>query len=567
MRTWVKFLFLVACAALPQTFAAALPTITYVQNAASNIPQGLPNAGIAQGSIFILKGSNLGPPDYVVAPSAEIFQSTLLGGTSVSVQVGSTTVNALMYYTSASQVAALLPSSTPVGNGMISVTYRIGGATLIGAGFPITVVANNVGVFSLDSSGQGPAIVTDAYYSLISSAPGTGAFAETCPAGQACPNTEKGAANPGDTLILWATGLGPVNGSDASGAGLGVAINVPLTLWLGGVKASVGYQGRSGCCIGEDQIVFTVPDNVPTGCAVPLAVQAGAGSNIEVSNVTVLPIAPVGTRNCTPTNPAAAAQNVEATLLNGPLNYGSIVLSRVLGNAGTVDQAQIQFTRFLSYTSSATQASFISFIDDPPPGACLVYNNLSPANSLPISVSAKLDAGNTVNFTGPAGNVSGKIAVGGGTVILDPNGDYLYEGAYTASDSGGGDVGKFTANLSLPGLPQLSSPSPSNPPPVTRSSGLTVTWNPNNQGGIILVQVVSATDSTYTTGATVSCEAPTSAGTLTIPGFDLLTLPAGSSAYLSFEQVTPQAPFTALGLNFTEIYAISAPSGPSLTLQ
>ena len=111
------------------------------------------------------------------------------------------------------------------------------------------------------------------------------------------PNTTCGAANPGDTLILWATGLGPVNGSDASGAGLGVPMpNIPLTLWLGGVQASVTYQGRSGCCIGEDQIVFTVPPNVPMGCAVPLAVQIGN----EISNYTVMPVAPKGSRTCTP---------------------------------------------------------------------------------------------------------------------------------------------------------------------------------------------------------------------------------------------------------------------------
>jgi uncharacterized protein (TIGR03437 family) len=77
------------------------------------------------------------------------------------------------------------------------------------------------------------------------------------------------AANPGDTLVVWATGLGPVNGNDASNAGLGQNMpSLPLKLWLGGVQAPVTYQGRSGCCIGEDQIVFAVPNNVPTGCAV-----------------------------------------------------------------------------------------------------------------------------------------------------------------------------------------------------------------------------------------------------------------------------------------------------------
>jgi len=76
-------------------------------------------------------------------------------------------------------------------------------------------------------------------------------------------------------LIIWTTGLGPISeGSDASGAGLGVNMtSIPLTIWLGNVQVTAACQGRSGCCIGEDQIVFSVPANAPTACAVPLSVQ------------------------------------------------------------------------------------------------------------------------------------------------------------------------------------------------------------------------------------------------------------------------------------------------------
>ena len=104
------------------TFTTTVPQITGVENAASNIPPGLPNAGIAQGAIFSVYGSGLGPANLATAPAA--FQSTTLSGTSVAVTVGSTTVNALMYYTSDGQVAALLPSSTPTGAGSVTVTYN-----------------------------------------------------------------------------------------------------------------------------------------------------------------------------------------------------------------------------------------------------------------------------------------------------------------------------------------------------------------------------------------------------------------------------------------------------------
>lgn len=252
---------------------SAAPIVTSVANAASNI--GF-NAPLAQGAIFVIKGSGLGPATISVASAA--FESTTLSGTSVAVTVGATTVNALMYYTSASQVAALLPSNTPTGAGSFTVTYNGQTSAPVSHG----VVANNLGVFTIDSSGQGPGIVTFPDYSLVSAAKAT-------PCGG--PNTACGAANPGDTLILWATGLGPVSGSDASGAGLGQPMpDIPLPLWLGGVQAPVVYQGRSGCCVGEDQIVFTVPNNVPTGCAVPLVVQIGTTTN-TISNSTVMPVA------------------------------------------------------------------------------------------------------------------------------------------------------------------------------------------------------------------------------------------------------------------------------------
>lgn len=301
---------------LPWALAAAaglvygqMPTITNVTNAASNITAGLPNAGIAQGAIFLIFGSDLGPNLISIAQNA--FQSTNLSGTSISVTVNGITVAPLLYYTSAKQVGALLPSNAPVGTGTITVTYNAQAS----ARAQITVVANNLGIFTVTSDGQGVGIVTNPDYSLVSVTPET-------PCGG--PYTTCGAANPGDTLILWATGLGPVNGSDAAGAGLGVRMpNIPLTLWLGGVQANVIYQGRSGCCIGEDQIVFVVP-NGPTGCAVPLAVQIG----VEISNYTVMAVAPKGTRTCTPNASYFSSSSVQQITSNGAFNVGGVSVWR-----------------------------------------------------------------------------------------------------------------------------------------------------------------------------------------------------------------------------------------------
>src|SRR5215472_457942 len=110
------FAFLVS-ALVPRL--SAVPAITSVANAASNITF---NSPVAQGTVFVIKGSGLGPASISVASAP--FQSTTLNGTSVTVAVGSTTINALMYYTSDAQVAALLPSNTPTGAGTFTVTYN-----------------------------------------------------------------------------------------------------------------------------------------------------------------------------------------------------------------------------------------------------------------------------------------------------------------------------------------------------------------------------------------------------------------------------------------------------------
>ncbi|MFI5106885.1 MAG: hypothetical protein ACHP79_18325, partial [Terriglobales bacterium] len=73
------------------TFGAAsggpnAPMITAIENAATNIPPGLPNAAIAQGALFVVKGKNLGPASVVVASAFPL--PTSIGGTSIQVTVG-----------------------------------------------------------------------------------------------------------------------------------------------------------------------------------------------------------------------------------------------------------------------------------------------------------------------------------------------------------------------------------------------------------------------------------------------------------------------------------------------
>jgi uncharacterized protein (TIGR03437 family) len=540
--------------------AGQAPSITTVFNAANNEAQGLPNSGIAQGSIFVVQGVNMGPTTLTIAPVA--FQSTNLDGTQISIQVGSVTVYALMYYTSAGQLAALLPSDTPVGSGSMVVAYQ--GST--SASFIITVVPNNVGVFTVSQDGEGLAIATFPDYSLVSALPGTGSLADTCTAGEGCPDTYGGAAHPGDVITLWATGLGPVSGNEAAGAGLGVAINVPLTLWIGGVSVTVSYQGRSGCCIGEDQIQFTVPSNVPTGCAVPVILQIGA----LVSNSSMLPIASSG-RSCTPVSPAITPSVIQAlTTATGPIVFSDIELGREINtvNSGGVfyqDYGTASFGQAnVTYLNQTSQYTLISSLDDPPLGTCLaspVGSIANPTgtdgNPLLLTPIAGADPG-TVTVSGPNGELP--MADHGGTpntynAVFSALGTYFSGGAYTVAGSGGtgGNViGPFKVNFTLVGPAPTWQGTDQNrllSAGVTRANGFTVNWTSGSANYNVVISGSSYTDDTGSTGAAFSCLVPSTLNTFTVPPSIMLALPSGPFSEIDFKPVLPSQSFAANGLN------------------
>jgi uncharacterized protein (TIGR03437 family) len=504
--------------------AHAAPAITSIQNAASNIPTGQP---IGIGAIFVIKGTGLGPANISIAPSP--FQSTSLSGTSISVTVGSSTVDALMYYTSDTQVAALLPSNTPTGGGTFKVTYN-GQSGSGGHG----IGASTLGIFTIDSTGTGPGIVTFPDYSLVSAA-------KANPCGG--PNTACGAANPGDTLILWATGLAPVTGDESKGAGLGQNMpNLALSLLVGGAKADVIYQGRSGCCIGEDQIVFRVPDDAPTGCAVPLLVQVSG----SLSNSVSIPVAKAS-RDCTPVSAAFASVNVEQAVMSGtPISAAFITLSHQLNGAPPVfrDRASFEFLKITGYLPGS-QPFFLSWVDYQPDGTCLVF----PFNTKidPPAIAVGVDGGTTFTITGPNGNtqVTGGKAGGVGAIISD-TGAFLVAGSYTIRGNGGADIGPFNATTNFPQIPKLTSPTDN--ASVTRSNGMTVTWTGGEPNGRVQIVVSSAFDNSFTAGRQAFCQTQAKAGTFTIPAYIMTALPAGNFGGVVLQPAPTSVPFTAPGI-------------------
>src|ERR1700732_3810111 len=114
-----SLLKLCALGAFVVATAVAQPKVTALVNNYGNVLPGLPNYGIAQGSLFVIYGSGL-------ANTTTTLQSvplqTPLSGVTISVTVSGSTVACPIYFLSPGQIDAILPSSTPVGTGTITVT-------------------------------------------------------------------------------------------------------------------------------------------------------------------------------------------------------------------------------------------------------------------------------------------------------------------------------------------------------------------------------------------------------------------------------------------------------------
>ncbi len=487
--------------------AFAQPTVSSVVNGASNILPGLPNAGIAQGAIFVIYGSGLGPAALVQAPSYPL--QTTLSGTSVKVTVSGTSVDAIMVYTLATQVAAILPSRTPVGTGTLAVTYS--GRT--GATFPITVVQSNVGLVSLNSRGTGDAVATLADNSVVGPA---------------------NAPNPGETVVFWATGLGPVTYDETVAPLGGDMTNVALEVLVGGKAAGVLYRGRTGCCAGTDQINVTLPQDV-AGCAVPVVMKIG---NL-VSNTVTIPIAASG-RQCTPSNPALSQSDYARVLAAGSYTAGGVSLSRqtttsTSGIPGfsttTTTKSDTASASFMKVTGNLA-AVFNSQYEYPAIGSCTVYTFAGQSyNPMAGLTYQSLDAG-AVSVSGPNGTRTLNRSESGGLLSYSLTlgnatpGNYLDQGTYTTTGTGGPGVGAFTAQHTLP--PELVWTNQSAITSVNRATGVTINWTGGDPSGHVQIQGMSFSGASVESAVTAmfTCIAKSTDRTFTVPSWVLLALPA-----------------------------------------
>ncbi len=510
---------------------------------------------IAQGSLFIVFGANIGPAQLVEASSYPL--PAQIGGTAITVTSGSTTLPCPMVYSVTGAAAAVMPSSVPAGRAMLSLTYN-GQSTPFPV--PVNVAASAVGIYTLGSSGLGPGIFTGLDGSVKT-------FAAT--------------AKSSDVVTAWVTGLGPVSGPDNLVPS--TFPNFPgVEVFVGTLAANVIYAGRSGCCVALDQISFEVPAGV-TGCYVPVAVRTGG----TLSNFVSIAVSSAG-GPCTDTAPtvpigimtqAAAGKPVKAAALAaGPVPvlrglgfdeklYLSETLSKLLRvkvtqqdvaklllagqthNQRALTRAMTKYAAAWKALSPAAKAAVRAALNSNREGAVAAFGQFnSPATlasalgglfpsqgtctTLPSvsfgSAANGLDAGSSLALSGPAGSWTLASTRAGQYQVLfgsTPTGPNLPPGSYSVTSAGGRDLSGFSAMLNIGGNVVWTNKAAINK--VPRSQSLTVTWSGGTSPGYVIIGGYVNSNTTGIVGFV--CTEDSSKGSFTIPSFILSLIPPAST--------------------------------------
>ena len=543
-------MFRILLAFLLFTFFVLTPQHVSAQavNVASFANPNLPNGALAQGGMFTVFGTNLGPVALVQAGGFPL--PTELAGTSISVAVGGTTVQCVMVFTSAGQAAAILPSTTPVGSGTMQVTYN--GNAL--PPFPVTVTAHSFGTFGINSAGSGPGVLTNATTVQV--------------------NTITTSATGGELWDIWGTGLGAAPFPDDNFP-MVQDLGYNVQVFVGGREAQVIYAGRSGCCAGVDQIRFVVPSGL-TGCYVPIHVVV----NGVPSNFTSMSIADGGGACSDPGGITSEA------LSDGNLTVGIIPLQRVSSEftiSGVPGVAQSMTTvgeaASASYHRYDANLAIRQGFDGQlfTQGACFVFSFRGEAGAFDDPIEPiGLDAGPSTSISGPpVSRTLANVEQGLYVVALSNSGSpvaalaestkdlslrviraaagepvgqgaqFFTGGTYTYSAPGGADVGPHSQDIVIPDA--LNWTNKGQIDEVPRSQGLRVTWAPTSEEVMISGNSFMRLTGQDAVGAGFFCLADGSAGSFTVPASVLQSLP--ESTTFSFGGLSVETGSLLVGTN------------------
>jgi uncharacterized protein (TIGR03437 family) len=228
--------------------AVAKPVIQNVVNLADG------STAMAPGGLVAVLGHDLSA---VTLSNSELPVPTTLGESCLTVN----TVKAPLFMVSPGQINAQLPFE--VTGGLTFVLRTPGGVS-----DPFTTQATSSAPAVFSTASAGPDTGLTAMYRAVNNEP----------------VTLSNPIHPKDYIVIYLTGLGRTtpavdNGAAAPVDPLAVAITQPAVT-LGGVGLTVTYAGLVPGQVGVYQINVYVPDYVPAGMEVPLAI---TGSGQELS--------------------------------------------------------------------------------------------------------------------------------------------------------------------------------------------------------------------------------------------------------------------------------------------
>jgi uncharacterized protein (TIGR03437 family) len=550
---------------------AQQPTVALATNAASYARPGLPNGGLAQGSLIAIFGTNLAAAGSGVVGSGFPFQTSLQG---TSARIGSTDL--LIVYVSPNQIGAIVPSTTPI-SAAAPLTVTRGGQT--SAPLNVGVVARALGVFTLNQAGSGP-MVGLKFVSQASQPP----------------TTLIEAMNRGGVITIFGTGLGAVqvpDGQPVPSSALAVPGVTPanVEVLIGGVAAPVEFVGRAPGFAGLDQINVRIPPTAPLGCYIPVLIRVAG----VPANATSISIAAEGRRICSDPNGLTEAQ-LERAIAQGALSEGYIGLNKIQFTVPQLGDQKTDtlFGSFRRYTLD----ELLRRIPDQQEislavGTCRTYvfsyqgegenSEVDPITGVGLDAGANLLAtagGRTETIDKPGAPIPfdgtyiktifpGIGIPGVGTIPGFGGTEFLTTGVHRVTGPGGPQVGAFAAEVNWPVAYEWTNRAQINS--VTRSNGLTVNWTGGDPAGYTAISGYSAAIiNNTTTGAGFACLAPNAARTFSVPPAILSVLPVTGSVSgmplgnLTVFGVGQPVPFTASGLDVGYIYYSS---GANKTVQ
>jgi uncharacterized protein (TIGR03437 family) len=233
---------------------AAVPGLTPVISAAAFTNAASFTSGGSPGAIATLFGAHLtrNLTGIVLSPSVPL--PATLAGTTVTVDGKNAPIFNAVNLNGTEQISFQVPVEAAAGS-PVSVVLNNGFAS---ATVQVTLTAVQLGIFTIDGT---QAAATHVNFSLISAA---------------------NPAVPGETIIVYCTGLGAVNPVVPTGdAATGISNTVvAYTATVAGQNAAVGFSGLAYGLVALGQVNLTVPTGTPSGLQALVLTGGGSTSNV-----------------------------------------------------------------------------------------------------------------------------------------------------------------------------------------------------------------------------------------------------------------------------------------------